>query len=53
MIDSFALALSHGLLMLAAWRLLARPDLDDGEASADDPKPSWRPRRLGKAKPDA
>lgn len=29
MIDNFALALSHGLLLLAAWRLLNRPDLDD------------------------
>ncbi|WP_395329909.1 hypothetical protein WBP06_16460 [Novosphingobium sp. BL-8H] len=28
MVDIFALALSHGLLALAAWRLLLRPDLD-------------------------
>jgi hypothetical protein len=34
MIDNFALALSHGLLLLAAWRLLSRPDLDDDKASA-------------------
>ncbi|HYI49254.1 MAG TPA: hypothetical protein VEX35_12405 [Allosphingosinicella sp.] len=32
MIDNFALALSHGLLMLAAWRLLSRPDLEDDGA---------------------
>lgn len=32
MIDNFALALSHGLLMLAAWRLLSRPDLEDDAA---------------------
>jgi hypothetical protein len=32
MIDNFALALSHGLMMLAAWRLLTRPDLDKDEA---------------------
>jgi hypothetical protein len=32
MIDNFALALSHGLMLLAAWRLLARADLDDDEA---------------------
>ena len=32
MIDNFALALSHGLMLLAAWRLLARPDLDDDDA---------------------
>ena len=28
MIDLFSLALSHGLMLLAAWRLLRRPDLD-------------------------
>jgi hypothetical protein len=28
MIDTFALALSHALLALAAWRLFNRPDLD-------------------------
>jgi hypothetical protein len=28
MIDTFSLALTHGLLLLAAWRLLQRPDLD-------------------------
>ena len=27
MIDSFSLALTHGLLLLVAWRLLSRPDL--------------------------
>lgn len=33
MVDILALALSHGLLALAAWRLLWRPDLDvEGEA---------------------
>ena len=34
MIDNFALALTHGLLLLAAWRLLSRPDLDDDSAPA-------------------
>ena len=29
MIDNFALALSHGLILLMAWRLLSRADLDD------------------------
>ena len=29
MIDTFALALSHGLILVMAWRLLSRPDLDD------------------------
>ncbi|WP_419809927.1 hypothetical protein [Sphingomonas sp.] len=28
MIDDFALAVSHGLLLLVAWRLMRRPDLD-------------------------
>jgi hypothetical protein len=28
MIDAFTLFLSHGLIMLTAWRLLKRPDLD-------------------------
>jgi len=28
MIDLFSLGVSHGLIMLAAWRLLARADLD-------------------------
>jgi hypothetical protein len=42
MIDNFALALSHGLLLLAAWRLLSRPDLDDDAAPSEAPKPDWR-----------
>ena len=29
MVDYFALALTHGLLLLALWRLLLRRDLDD------------------------
>lgn len=40
MIDNFALAISHGLLLLAAWRLMRRADLDV-EAP---PKPAERPR---------
>ncbi len=32
MIDYFALALTHGLMLLAAWRLLARADLDHDRA---------------------
>jgi hypothetical protein len=32
MIDNFAIALTHGLMALAAWRLLSRPDLDDDSA---------------------
>ena len=43
MIDNFALALSHGLLLLAAWRLLSRPDLDDDDAPPAPAAKSWRP----------
>ena len=32
MIDIFSLALSHGLLLIVAWRLVFRPDLDDDSA---------------------
>lgn len=28
MIDSLSLLISHGLILLAAWRLLSREDLD-------------------------
>jgi len=28
MIDNFSLLLSHGLILIALWRLLSRPDLD-------------------------
>ncbi|WP_375392569.1 hypothetical protein [uncultured Sphingomonas sp.] len=41
MIDDFALAISHGLLLLAAWLLLRRPDLDREE---DDPHDRRWPR---------
>jgi hypothetical protein len=55
MIDNFALALSHGLLILAAWRLLSRPDLDDDGARPADAG-GWRsllktPFRKAKTKP--
>jgi hypothetical protein len=41
MIDTFTLLISHGLLLLTAWRLLSRDDLDadpqpDGRGDADD-----------------
>jgi hypothetical protein len=49
MIDNFALALSHGLMLLAAWRLLRRADLDDAAAAPPAP-PEATPRRpFGKA----
>jgi hypothetical protein len=34
MIDSFSILLSHGLLLILAWRLLSRPDLDLEEPAA-------------------
>ena len=49
MIDNFALALSHGLLLLAAWRLVRRADLDDAGV-APPPAPEAKARRpFGKA----
>jgi hypothetical protein len=43
MIDNFALGLSHGLMLLAAWRLLSRADLD--EDAAAPPAAGERPGR--------
>lgn len=40
MIDNFSLALTHGLLLYAAWRLLKRPDLND-EAAQPEQKRGW------------
>lgn len=40
MIDLFALGVSHGLIMLAAWRLLSRDDLD---RDLDAPAPKEQP----------
>ena len=48
MIDNFALALSHGLMLLAAWRLLFRPDLDDDSAAPPPPGESRRKSFLRK-----
>ena len=44
MIDTFALLTSHGLILLAAWRIAWRPDLDDDGASpgAAAARPFWR-----------
>ena len=42
MIDNFSLGLTHALLLYAAWRLLARPDLDKDD---DVPPPQpWNKR---------
>ena len=34
MIDKFALLVTHGLMLLTAWRLLSRPDLHETEAES-------------------
>ncbi len=48
MIDNFALAVSHGLILLAIWRLFSRPDLDDESASNAAPSaPSTTKARPG------
>jgi hypothetical protein len=39
-IDNFALGLTHGLMLFAAWRLLSRPDLEDDDAPRT-PAKSW------------
>ncbi len=48
MIDNLALAISHGLMLLAAWLLLKRPDLDDDAGPGTPPvKPPVRKGRRG------
>lgn len=44
MIDNLVLGLTHGLLLLTAWRLINRPELDDERAAVTDEsgkKPGW------------
>lgn len=54
MIDNFALALTHSLLLLVAWRLLSRPDLDDDLPAGSEPAPPKSRRwSLGKGRADA
>ncbi|BCI70647.1 hypothetical protein SPKIRA_14770 [Sphingomonas paucimobilis] len=42
MIDGFVLLLTHGLMLIAAWRLLGRRDLDN---EAADPRAGQKGRR--------
>ncbi len=52
MIDNFALALSHGLIILAAWRLVSRNDLDDDSAlppAEGGPGRGWAGLRAARA----
>jgi hypothetical protein len=53
MIDNFALALSHGLMLLAAWRLIRRPDLNDDGAAPPAPPPAAASRPFAKARTGA
>ena len=54
MIDNFALALTHGLLLVVAWRLLSRRDFDDDLPSGEDPTaPKSRRWTFGKGGADA
>jgi hypothetical protein len=48
MIDNFALALSHGLMLLAAWRLFSRGDLDDESLPVAAQAKAARPFRKGR-----
>lgn len=51
MIDNFSLAITHGLMLLAAILLLRRPDLD--KEGDDAPKPPRKRSRFGDTRPDA
>jgi hypothetical protein len=58
MVDNFVLALTHGLMLLAAWRLLSRPDLEDDsvpppEAGASGRASGWAALRKGSDAPRA
>ncbi|WP_165853528.1 hypothetical protein [Aurantiacibacter aquimixticola] len=41
MIDIFTIALTHGLILAACWRLLFRDDLDSGDPDAAKTKRPW------------
>jgi cytochrome b561 len=42
MIDHFSLGLTHGLMLLMAWRLLSRVDLDrEDPPKHDEQSSSW------------
>ena len=49
MIDNFTLALTHGLMLLAAWRILSRPELDKEKGASTPPAgaPTARPDKGG------
>ncbi|MGB3797151.1 MAG: hypothetical protein WA957_12695 [Alteraurantiacibacter sp.] len=41
MIDYFSIALTHGLILLACWRLLFRVDLDEDDGALLQPEKPW------------
>ena len=41
MIDLLTLALTHGLIALALWRMLFRTELDVEDAAANAPRRPW------------
>jgi hypothetical protein len=45
MVDNFVLVLTHGLLALAAWRLVLRIDLDSDPDLAPAAEDDARPKR--------
>lgn len=45
MIDLFAIGLSHGLILVAMWRVMSRPELDDEGAAEDKPVKPWLKNR--------
>jgi hypothetical protein len=53
LIDLFTLALTHGLMALALWRLLFRADLDDDTAGQESRPRPWRKRPSGEWPGDA
>ena len=49
MIDLFTLALTHGLIALALWRMLFRADLDAEEAGEHA---QYQGRKAGRSRPE-
>jgi hypothetical protein len=51
LIDLFTLALTHGLIVLALWRLMFRPELDVEDASEGQRRP-WLKENASAAEQD-
>ncbi len=47
MIDTLVLALTHGLLLVVAWRLVNSPAVDDDDADGKPPPPKRGWKRPG------